>query len=757
MPLISKITRFLSKLCHSWKLPVFGFGMALILTVWSAIALQIFSGQRSMNRLIAQETANLALVFEQSTDRTASEIDRILKYLRASYERQGSAADWPKLVQEEFTFNRRTVQIAIIDANGMMITSTKMLYPQRPVDLSDREHYKVHAKANVDRLFISKPLVGRASKQWSVQFTRPFRDAGGAFAGVIVVSLDPQYLTRSFGSLDIGSHGGLAIVGDDGLVRAGAGIYEHLLGKPLPDDAIGGDESEIATGVPTSVRYTKAGPVITSIRDSKDFPLRAVITRSDPPQYTAWVMSRRNYVLIGCVVTLLVVLVMIASIIRQRGYERRLSYLASHDSLTELLNRSEFSGRLTELVDRPGRFPPFAVHLVDLDDFKAINDTYGHPIGDSVLIEVGQRLVRNVRAGDMVARLGGDEFAVIQRGATSAESAAALAERLCIELSKPYDIDGVRIESGASVGIVLGSADFDDEDHLMRSADLALYAAKNAGGSTFRFFDERMNQEAQARREIEFGLREAIDHGNLEVHYQPIHRIADSSITGVEALIRWRHPVKGLISPGAFIPVAEQTGLIVEIGAWVMRRACTDIAGQAPQLNVAVNVSAVEFRDSNVAATVRAAIEASNLAPERLKIEITESLLMKRDALTMRQLDELRALGVRISLDDFGTGYSSLSYLQSYPTDLIKIDQSFVRALGQIDRSKPIVEAIVALARCLGMRTVAEGVETEEQLAILAGIGCGEAQGYLFSKPLPLNALLEWIAEQKPRQVFDAA
>jgi len=188
-----------------------------------------------------------------------------------------------------------------------------------------------------------------------------------------------------------------------------------------------------------------------------------------------------------------------------------------------------------------------------------------------------------------------------------------------------------------------------------------------------------------------------------------------------------------------------------------MRRACTDIAGQAPQLNVAVNVSAVEFRDSNVAATVRAALEASNLAPERLKIEITESLLMKRDALTMRQLDELRALGVRISLDDFGTGYSSLSYLQSYPVDLIKIDQSFVRALGQIDRSKPIVEAIVALARCLGMRTVAEGVETEEQLAILAGIGCGEAQGYLFSKPLPLNALLEWIAEQKPRQVFDAA
>ncbi|MGD9783856.1 MAG: EAL domain-containing protein [Hyphomicrobiaceae bacterium] len=757
MKRLSRSRALFARAALSWKLPLLGLGTALIATIWIAVGLQIGAHHNTMVRAMAQETANLALVFEQSTDRTASEIDRILKYLRSSYERNGHKADWPTLVQEEFTFSKRTVQIAVIDRTGMMITSSKMLFPEKPIDLSDREHFRVHKASGTDELFISRPVLGRASHRWSVQFTRPFRDSSGAFAGVLVVSLDPDYLTRSFGSLMVGEDGGLAIVGTDGIVRAGAGIYSDLLGQPLPREAEANPAVRDSSGILETIRETASGPLITASRQGRDFPLKAVITRSDAPQYIAWRKSRQAYVAGGGLLTFAVLAVLAASIFRRRRIEKRLSFLASYDPLTRLLNRTEFAHRLAALINDRRRATPFALHLIDLDNFKDVNDTYGHPIGDAVLVAVGQRLRRCVRQRDMVARLGGDEFAVIQLDVSRSEHAEALGERLCRELAKPHEIEGVRVEGGASIGILADCDDARDSDQLMRSADLALYAVKNGGGGNFRIYDDRMNEEARARREIEIGLRAAIVGDQLEIHYQPINSIAERSVTGVEALIRWRHPVKGLIPPGMFIPVAEQTGLIVEIGSWVLQRACVDIAECSPNLSLSVNVSAIEFRDSDVAASVESALRVSGLPPSRLIIEITESLLMKKDSTTLRQLEQIRQLGVRVALDDFGTGYSSLSYLQTYAIDIIKIDQTFVRALGQNKHSRSIIDVITSLARCMGMTTVAEGVETEDQLSTLAAIGCDKAQGYFFSKPRPLRELDHVIGVTAPRSSQDGA
>lgn len=734
------ITSLKNNAALAWKVPLIALGFALITTISGAAWLQIASERKALLLSLTQEANNLGLIFEQNTERTASEIDRIIRYLRASYERSGFRADWPTLVQEEFTASRRSVQIAVMDAKGMMITSSKMLYPKNPVDLSDREHFRVHADALqfVDRLFISKPVLGRATNKWSVQFTRPYRDEEMNFAGVIVVSLDPEFLTRNFSALRLGDDGGLAIVGDDAIVRAGAGIFRESFGKRLSDDVLAAPDSGKGEGAFVRITETDQGPRATVVRKLKDFPLQALMAHSDAPMHRTFLNNRSRYIWGAVVLNVAILMALAVSMIRRRSYERQLDHLARHDSLTNLLNRREFNYCLSRHMRGGGRKDPFHVHLLDLDGFKHVNDTYGHPVGDELLAVVGQRLLQNTRACDVVARLGGDEFAVIQKGTGNTTAATTLADRLCKAIAKPYLIDGKRIEIGTSVGIVSSLHDFADEDHLMRSADLALYASKNSGGLTFSIYNDRMNDEARERREIEEGLRAAISLGQLEVHYQPIFSIDGLKMNSVEALIRWRHPEKGLIPPGAFIPIAEQSGLIVQIGAWVMERACCEIASRSPTLQVAVNVSAIEFRDGDVSASIRHALDVSGIDPKRVKVEITETTLMSQDRTTMNQLELIRDLGIRISMDDFGTGYSSLSYLQSYPIDYIKIDQSFVRGLGQSDNSTAIVEAISRLARSMGMTAIAEGVETERQLDMLRKIGCAEAQGYLLGKPKPI-------------------
>jgi diguanylate cyclase (GGDEF)-like protein/PAS domain S-box-containing protein len=434
-------------------------------------------------------------------------------------------------------------------------------------------------------------------------------------------------------------------------------------------------------------------------------------------------------------------------ITEQRAAHTKIAHMARHDGLTNLPNRVFFHEQMERTLAHLGRNEHAAVICIDLDHFKDVNDTLGHPAGDALLVEVAGRLKSCVRESDTIARLGGDEFAILHVGSAPGKETAALATRMIDCLSKPYDLHGSQAVIGASIGVAVGPADGDNPDRLLRSADMALYRAKAEGRSTFRFFEAGMDARAQARRHLELDLRLAIVQSELRLEYQPIVDVERGDIVSFEALLRWQHPQRGLIAPLDFIPLAEETGLIIPIGEWVLTQACSDAAKWPAPIGVAVNLSPVQFRNHNLLQNVLTALQESGLPPSRLELEITESVLLNDAPSTLATLNSLRSVGVRISMDDFGTGYSSLSYLRSFPFDKIKIDGSFVRDMSSHDDSAAIVRAVTGLGKSLGITTTAEGVETAEQLEALQLQGCNQAQGFLFSKPRPVEDVAKLIRD----------
>jgi len=447
-------------------------------------------------------------------------------------------------------------------------------------------------------------------------------------------------------------------------------------------------------------------------------------------------------------------------ITERRRAEARIAHMAKHDALTGLANRTLLRERMEASLAKaraPGAEEAggergslgqggLALLYLDLDRFKGVNDTLGHAVGDALLRAAAGRLAGCAGPGGTVARLGGDEFAIVQDGlADGQQGAAELASRVAALLAQPFEVEGHQLSVGASIGIALGPRDGLDPDGLLRNADLALYRAKADARGGWRFFEPEMDAHVKARRALESDLRGALSRGEFEVHYQPLVALDLDAVAGFEALVRWRHPERGMVSPADFIPLAEEVGLIGPIGEWVLRQACAEAAGWPGRIKVAVNLSPVQFKGRDLTATVVSALAASGLAPSRLELEITESVLMQEDEATLQTLHRLRALGVRISMDDFGTGYSALSYLSRFPFDKIKIDRSFVGDLPGSD-SLAIVRAITGLGRSLGIVTTAEGVETAGQLEQLRREGCGEAQGYLFSRPVPASEIGRVIA-----------
>ena len=416
--------------------------------------------------------------------------------------------------------------------------------------------------------------------------------------------------------------------------------------------------------------------------------------------------------------------------------EQRIAQLAFNDVLTGLPNRSMFQQQLEHLFRASaGNGALFALHCLDLDQFKVINDTMGHPAGDALLVEVGRRVQRAAR-GQFVARLGGDEFVVLQTVGEDRNAIDRLARSIVECVAQPHEIDGNECTPSTSVGIAIAPQDGGDAEILLRNADLALYRAKEAGRGTFAFFEESLNERAQHRRQIEADLRLAIERSEFELHYQPLFDLEHNRICSFEALLRWNHPTRGLVSPVEFIPVAEDTGLIVPIGAWVVREACAQAARWPDDVRVAVNASPVQFHRGALHETILFALGESGIRPNRLEVEITESIFLEGGEATLRLLHSLRSLGVRIALDDFGTGYSSLSYLQSFPFDKLKIDRSFIQNLLTRDGASAIVRAITELAHALNIETTAEGVEQTAQLEELRSHGCSSVQGFLFAEPM---------------------
>ncbi len=444
-------------------------------------------------------------------------------------------------------------------------------------------------------------------------------------------------------------------------------------------------------------------------------------------------------------------------ITEQRQQEARIQHLARHDALTELPNRIQFLEEMAASEAGLERGEKAAVLCIDLDHFKSVNDMLGHAIGDKLLKQASARLWGTTRETDILARLGGDEFSLLLRPVDKPGDAAAIAERIVKTMSTPFMIDGHQIAIGASVGIAMAPQDGESTDVLMKNADMALYRAKAEGRSTYHFFEKDMDAAIQKRRMIEAGLRAALALNELRLVFQPLVGLKENKVTCFEALLRWNHGERGNISPAEFIPVAEETGLIVPIGEWVLREACKAAVLWPSDARVAVNLSPVQFKSKRLFETVHAILAETGLPPTRLELEITESLLLNDNEQTLQTLHRLRAIGIRISMDDFGTGYSSLSYLRSFPFDKIKIDRSFMRDLDSRGDSLAIIKAVIGLGHSLGMSTTAEGVETEAQLEAVREQGCNEVQGFLFSPPLEALQVFTLLADESRPQFRKAS
>jgi diguanylate cyclase (GGDEF)-like protein len=849
------------------------FGLCIIAMLWGGIFLKYHDDAEHDLRESVRNIENYALVFEENVLRSIGEIDKALLYVRRMVEHRPHPGAFEHIVGTGDILSDIILQVAIIDANGILRAATAGPQPPPPLDLSDREHFRVHVGSSGDRLFISRPLVGRASKQWAVQLTRRFLNPDGSFGGVVVASLKPEHFTNFYNKINFGSAVAIAVIGDDGLVRSSGGSAGIHLGQDLSATSFF-ERARTAAGTTFVDTNAFSGEQrLMTFRAVQGQPLWLTVSTGLEAVYVNARANLRFDIIVGLVLTL-VVLIAIERILRaeakarhkaeqlhctlehmsqgimmvtrerdipiinarcgellglppavvqnpprfdqlpafegRRGAgpaalpappcavteramadgtvlevrsvalpdgglvqtftditkrhqaEAHVARLASQDPLTGLLNRRAFGAMLEDALPAAPETPLeaaeslLALLFLDLDRFKVINDALGHRTGDLVLQRVAERLKAAVEPGVLLARLGGDEFAIAVPMPRTRAEIAALAAGLLDAVSPPFEIDGYQVRTGASIGIAVGPADGTTVDDLLKAADLALFAVKaeNRGGT--KFYDQTMSAELSERREIECDLRAALERGELELHYQPIISLADNCISGFEALARWHHPAKGMIPPSLFIPIAEDSGLILPIGEWALATACREAARWPGDLKVAVNLSPVQLVIPDLADRVARLLDDTGLAPHRLEIEITEQIVLSDSEVTMTTLRRLKELGIRIAMDDFGTGYSSLSYLRTFPFDKVKIDRSFVADLKLGADHVVIVQAVVSIARALGITTTAEGIEAEHQRDFLKALGCDEAQGYFFARPMPAAAIDELIATWGYRTVLAA-
>ena len=860
------------------------FGLAMIAAIWAGLLWNQYNSTQNFLALTREHGKNLASAFEESVVRSVSEIDKTLLLLRARYLLDSAHFDIHRVVTNPLYASDLVKNAALIDANGLMVNSGSSP-AGKSYDLHDREHFQTFLKDPTDRLYIGRPVVGRASKAWIVPFARPIIGSDGSFKGVMMVGVDPAMLTRFYEVIDIGKQGRISLIGDDDYVRAAKGASRNIIGQKLdpplwkshPDGdsfyaqafdgvrrlvtfrqvkglplivGVAFSERELMAGLLrdheidnfvaagitllillglaliaqhrrriAAAQAAAAASEANALEKSRELEItlehmseglmmvdgdrkvavinhRAIELLALPAEFMdghrpfADIVSNlweqgdfgedgetldpkvREFVKAGGLgeigvyerirpngVALEVRSVPLAGggfvrtftdVTLRRDSEARIAYMARHDELTGLANRVLFRERIEQAIARTRRSDErFAVLLLDLDRFKGVNDTMGHPAGDALLKLTAQRLCRTVRETDTVSRFGGDEFAIVQTSVGSRADVERLCSRILDAIKAPFEIDGHDVDIGTSIGIAVAPDDGLEAEGLLKKTDLALYAVKTGGRGSWRFFEPAMEAQAQARTALEHDLRHALPAGELEVFYQPTIDLESGEISGLEALLRWNHPRRGLIMPGEFISVAEETGLIVGIGEWVLNTACAAAAGWPAAVRIAVNLSPVQFKDGRLVDAVKNALAKSGLPAQRLELEITETVILQENQVNRATLQELRAIGMSIALDDFGIGYSSLSYLRAFPFSKIKIDQSFVKELGEKSDSASIVRAIADLGRSLGVPTIAEGVETRAQLRLVRAAGCKEAQGYLFSRPVPASKVQGLIARRR--------
>jgi diguanylate cyclase (GGDEF)-like protein len=726
----------------------------MIAMLWAGISVKYAGDVGADRRDAVRINQNFSMVFEENVLRSIGEIDKALLYLRKSIENRAPGTDLGTIANTTDVLSEIIVQVAIIDPQGIMRASNAGPQPAPPIDLSDREHYRAHVHSTRDALFISKPVIGRASGRWSVQFTRRFLDRQGGFGGVVVASLDPGHLTRFYEKIDIGPAASIALIGSDGVVRSSGGAGDGFaLGQDVADTDL---FARMAAGENATFEAAGASPDdprLVTIRQVRGHPLWVTVSVAANEIYNASSATLQLNALVGLVLTALILAAaewMLRVEAKRLEAEAHIAKLASEDPLTGLPNRRVFRFALDHVVARRAGLHDgleTAVLFMDLDRFKVVNDTLGHRVGDLLLEQVAERLRLVLGDSELLARLGGDEFAVLCPVVKGRASVGELAQRLIDAVGcQTYDVDGQQVRSGMSIGIAMAPRDGHNADDLLIAADLALYAVKAGGRGTYKFYRRAMTDEVAERRRIEIDLRAAIEARALELDCQPIVALASGAITGFEALVRWRHPSRGLIEPAVFIPVAEDSRLIIPLGEWALRAACQQAVRWPAALTVAVNLSPIQLLAPNFVDVLRQILAETGLDPSRLELEITERVLIDDTKNTLSILRRLKRLGVRIAMDDFGTGYSSLSYLRSFPFDKIKVDRTFVSDLTKGAEHLAIVQAVVGVARALGMTTTAEGVESGEQRRLLILAGCDEAQGYLFNRPVPIGRVPDIVA-----------
>ncbi|MFG1371815.1 EAL domain-containing protein [Xanthobacter oligotrophicus] len=634
---------------------------------------------------------------------------------------------------------------SVVDDTGQLVNSSRA-WPVPDVNISDRPAFRELSAPQGPRLFVGEPAASPRTGGISITLATRFTTGDGRFLGLVQGALEQSYLERFYGAIQLGRDGMIALVRTDGTLLArhpgSAGLSDR--DPALRARTIGAVLAAATDGVLPAGALDEKGR-IAALQPLPHLPLAIVVSDSRAAIETVLWQRAMPLILASGLLCCAIALITygVARLIRgERAFAAAEHALARLDPLTGLANRLAFTERLEALLATPFALPPFSLHCVDLDDFKAVNDTLGHEAGDLLLAEFARRISGRLAPGDTAARLGGDEFGILRLGTSGDREALAFAQGIIDALQEPLVIGHHRVTGGCSIGLALSPADGTSAAQLLHNADLALYRAKSDGRGVARAFVAEMEASASARRTLETDLHAAWRERHFVLAYQPIFEATSGQLAGFEALARWPHSEHGLVPPETFIPVAEETGLILPLGAWVLREAC-QVAAQWPQhLFVSVNLSPLQFRGAQTHQHVRAALDGSGLAAQRLELEITESTLLKQGPAVRATLEQLAAEGITVALDDFGTGYSSLAYLRTLTIGRIKVDRSFVDDVEQCPQSLAIVRAIVGLARTLSLRCTAEGIETEAQRRILAEEGCTHLQGFFLGRPVTAEAAL---------------
>ena len=755
MRLVDTLHRNLSKIAEPALLfPL--IAVALLSLVWTATLQLIRLKHADTERVAAVSSRELLGTYEAQVVRALREIDQSLNLIKYWHESDPGNRQLAKLKERGLLPPDLIFVVSIADRSGAIVDSTGAA-PE--LNVAHRDYFR--AQLERDAFFVGQPLRGSTGES-TLQFSRRLTSADGAFDGIAIVSVAASYFVSGYDGSRLGEHGVLGIIGTDGIVRVRRSGDAEFSGEVINYAAVvpGSEAPEtdgtISTGSWDSVRRW------TSARELYGFPVAVLVGLSVDEQLASAHREALTYLWRAGIGSVLIIVLtgllgrMSWQLVQSRSREskiklahaERVEYLAYHDGLTGLPNRSLFSKLLAQSLSEAQRYNrQLAVAFLDLDRFKQINDTLGHDAGDELLREVASRLKGCVRESDSVARLGGDEFVVLLPDLGDPKYAASVAQKILSVIAKPFTLIGHEFRVTVSIGISAFPQDGLDEQTLTKNADIAMYQAKAEGKNNFQFYSATLNANSLERLTLESSLRHALEHNEFRLCYQAKRDIDSGRITGMEALLRWEHPDLGLLAPMQFIPMAEESGLIIPIGRWVLQTACSqNVAWQkagAPPLNIAVNLTAVQFVDERLLEDVSAALKTSGMSPHLLEFEISESVLIRDVEATLRILTGLKGLGIRIAIDDFGIGYSSLKTLQCFPLDTIKIDRSFIRSIAAEPENWDLADTVITMGRNLSLTVVAQGVETGEQVQFLRAHACDELQGFYFNRPLPPEEFLE--------------